>query len=78
LALEDEPSIGEHMKYFVKMWWETSGKTTYLIEENYKSNAERKAESMRKELVSKLKELGRDGTYSDVHFTVEQIDSELK
>lgn len=64
-------------KYFVKFWWESSGESTVLMEEQYKDKAEGRAEQIKKEIISKLKELGSPGNYSDVNYRIEKVDVEI-
>lgn len=60
-------------KYFIKLWWESSGKNTVLLEEQYRNQAEKRAEQLKKDILEKLKELGSEGDYSDVGYSIEEI-----
>lgn len=64
-------------KYFIKFVWNSSGESSFLLEEQHKDKAESRAETIKKNIINKLKELGSEGSYSDVNYRIEKVDAEL-
>lgn len=61
-------------KYFIELWWESSGKRNVLIEEEYDNKAQQRGEVIKKQIIQKLKEVGSEGNCSDVNFSIKKVD----